>query len=346
MISPLKTWQHKDPKGLWPALGGLAVLAHVGAIGASVPYLLSWQASSEQGSAIAIPIELVATAPIEAADLARSAPDKSDSSHVQTQRNQVTTAPATASKTLENTPNSQAFDLEAIPQSASITNPSNSSLSNENKIADSLVEQSNDEQSASNNSSPSEQTSREESQIPNESEEVSDGAETNTPTGNSQSSDTSSQSVVSPQISPKDKEPSTIEGDNSLPAPSTSNEAGQSLQLRVVGTPRHDPISDFESAPPELSGSRSVEIDPNGKGCRTVGALATGVPLIYRIGVNEDGTIYSASLQSGQFGSIAPADDEAMTCLIVNSGITFELVGDRASRIDDSLLITFELSEQ
>lgn len=355
MISPLRTWQHQDPKGLWPALGGLALLVHVGVIGASVPYLLSWQVASEQRSQAAIPVELVAGAPIESAS---SIPIESESeSALEAERLQ-------SQRSLDNGPTAQSLSEAAAegpePQersnvraqrnleaNASALAPNNSrSRSNtgdREESASDLAGQSGSKPSAAadENTSPSEPVPAEESQSAGESEGTLAGEEDSASADDSQSPATAEQSTNGSQSG----EPPALETSDSLPAPTTGGETAQSLQIRIVGTPQYDPISDFESAPPELVGTGYAEITLKDAGCGAIAAQATGVPLVYRIGVREDGTIYSASLQGDQSGAIAPADDEAVACLIVNSGITFARSSDSASKIDDSLLITFELSD-
>ncbi|MEO1445639.1 MAG: hypothetical protein AAFV46_05265, partial [Cyanobacteria bacterium J06635_11] len=62
MVSPLQTWKHPESKRLWPLLGGLSVLAHIGAMGFSLPYLLELMQPPGDRTA-AIPIEMVVVDP-------------------------------------------------------------------------------------------------------------------------------------------------------------------------------------------------------------------------------------------------------------------------------------------
>ncbi|MEL7522069.1 MAG: hypothetical protein AAGJ80_10715, partial [Cyanobacteria bacterium J06553_1] len=62
MVLPLQTWKHPESKRLWPLLGGLSVLAHIGAMGFSLPYLLELMQPSGDRTA-AIPIEMVVVDP-------------------------------------------------------------------------------------------------------------------------------------------------------------------------------------------------------------------------------------------------------------------------------------------
>ncbi|MEL6350994.1 MAG: hypothetical protein AAFR58_04450 [Cyanobacteria bacterium J06627_28] len=59
MVSPLQTWQHHEPKGLWAGLGSLAVVAHMGILGFSLPYLLDIAQPSGEGFNAIAPIELI-----------------------------------------------------------------------------------------------------------------------------------------------------------------------------------------------------------------------------------------------------------------------------------------------
>lgn len=342
MISPLQTWQHQDPKGLWPVLSGLAFLAHVGVIGMSVPYLLEWQASEKQSSAVTIPIELVAIAPAESTALAPSdtavpansqselpdsqRPAKSQASSARSQVNSVSQPlrPSTVAST----------DLVGGSLDSSISREQTENLEAQNEVQN--IKPSMPEPSSS--SKETSETQRE----PIEREDNSVRESTEASSQGSQPPESFDQSVE-PDASLQAETLQTVEGET-LPSPSIDTQFGRSLQFKVVGSPQYDPVADFESAPPELIDTGYAEVlQPEEKGCKAVSTQATGIPLIYRIGVNEDGTIYSASLQSS--AALDSRDDEAVTCLIVSSGITFNRPSNSASRIDDNLLMTFELSE-
>lgn len=60
MVLPLQTWQYSEPKRLWPLLGGLSVLAHVGVLGLSLPYLLElMEPVGDRVSTSTTPVELI-----------------------------------------------------------------------------------------------------------------------------------------------------------------------------------------------------------------------------------------------------------------------------------------------
>ena len=366
MISPLQTWQHQEHKGLWPAIGGLALLMHVGVIGMSVPYLLSWQASNEQSDSAAIPIDLVTVASedqsnatqAEPAPLNNNAANSSASvSERSSERSELTAAPATATisptataPTAQQPSGNLAGAGDTSGQITTESNIENESSSSEPQSAD---DSSPEAPSSPENISDKPSDPVEPEAVPDTNEvddfvEASESSDASTPQSPANPVDDISQEEA-PPITPSEEESlPTVDGD-ALPAPAVGSEVGQSLQIRAVGVPKYDPVEDFEGVPPEL-----IDIDyvgllrPEAEGCGAVSALATQAPLIYRIAVSGDGSIYSASLQGGQ--AIAPdsADDKAVACLIKKTGITFSRVAsdEGATPIDDSLLMTFELSEQ
>ena len=344
MISPLQTWQHREHKSLWPAIGSLAVLMHVGAIGMSVPYLLSWQASSEQSDAAAIPIELVTVASenstnstqVETAPLKKSSPVS--------KRSEPAAEPQTEPKAVS----PQSPEIASIAQQPLAPSPSENNFETPGE----LVEPS-DPAEPSDSIEPSNPV---EPAVPDRNEEEApELSESHSPPAQAPTSSVEEDSLEEslPINSPEENDSS----ENSLPiangaplsGPIIGDGSGQSLQIRAVGAPQYDPVEDFEGTAPELIDTDYVGVlRPEAEGCGAVSALATQTPLLYRIAVSERGAIDRVSLQKGQ--AIAPdsADDRAVSCLIKKTGITFRRMAsdEGAKPIDDSLLMTFELSEQ
>ncbi|PZO22058.1 MAG: hypothetical protein DCF25_03745 [Leptolyngbya foveolarum] len=322
MVLPLQTWQHQDPKGLWPALGGLTVLAHIGVIGMSVPYLLSLREASEQNAAIAIPIELSVepsadSAPAETLAIENNQPAVQDSQAVG--ESAIASNQETGSSARSHTSKSPPVESSSTPEK--ISEQPNSTADLQEKPAESEGDK------AIEDSGTPETPETPEPEAP----------EPEAPEASSQP----------PDNSPGDS-PQTVNG-SPLPPPPDNSQVGQSLQMRAVGSPDYDPVEDFETAPPELIDLEYVGLlRPEEEGCGVVSALAAQSILTYRIAVSADGTIYGASLLSGQ--AIAPesADAEAVACLIQKTGIRFSRPNssEGAKPIDDSLLMTFELSEQ
>ncbi|NEP17403.1 MAG: hypothetical protein F6J97_10930 [Leptolyngbya sp. SIO4C1] len=55
-------WQHRDPPNLWPVLGGLSLLLHLGVLGLAMPLVLRLMPSpASVAPAAPVPIELIAT---------------------------------------------------------------------------------------------------------------------------------------------------------------------------------------------------------------------------------------------------------------------------------------------
>ena len=323
MILPLQTWQHQDPKGLWPAIGGLAVLAHIGVIGMSVPYLLSLREAEAQNAATAIPIEL-SVAESENSALAETPTIQNDQSAVQDSQEVGESAIASNQKAGSSARSHTSKSSTVSPTVESPSTPKRTSEQLDNTTAP---------QATSNENEAGEAI--EDSETP----EIPETPETPeiTTEGSSQSSDNS---PVGPLP--------TVEGED-LSAPSTNTEVGQSLQIRVVGAPQSVPVEDFITAPPELINPGYVGLlRSDAEGCGTISALATQSPLVYRIGVRLDGTIADANLYGNQPIEPDSADDKAVVCLIKKTGITFRrtVSGENDKPIDDRLLVTFELSEQ
>lgn len=353
MISPLQTWKHQEHKALWPVLGGLAVLTHVGVIGLSVPYLLSWQAAGARRDAAAIPIELVAVS-VETEEL-ETGEERSDGDRVSPQNSQPSVeSKPTSEQAVADVPVSQPLGDAAAGNAITQTSSDLVAEAQEEELEKNPEESPVAEPPINENSA----TSDDNSEVQNESAEPEDTTERepDDSVDEVEASEPSEQpeellqAAESEEVetSPTEEIP-TIEGSDALPTPSTSTEAGQSLQIRAVGAPVYDPVEDFESAPPELIDTDYVGLfRPEAEGCGEVSAAATQGALVYRIAVGEDGSIFGASLQEG--GAIAPGstDDLAVQCLIQKTGIAFSRPeSDEGTKpIDDSLLMTFELSEQ
>ena len=348
MILPLQTWQHQDPKGLWPAIGGLAVLAHIGVIGMSVPYLLSLQEA--QNVATAIPIELSVEPSTNLAPAEAPATETPD-----TESDKLAIADSQAVAESAIAPNQKAGQKASFSARSHTFKPH---ISKPPTVSPTVESPSTPEKTPEqpDNTADPEQTSTE-----NEEAKAIEGSETPEPFETTKpSDDTTEKPDVTPEASPQFPEASPegiqeiANGDPLPPPPDNSqvgSQVGQSLRLRTVLSPEYDPAegSTRPGPQPELISTRDEWLlHSEEEGCGAVSALAAQSTLTYRIGIDPDGTIYSAKLLLGQ--DIAPdsEDDQAVACLIQKAGILFVRPGisEDDKSIDDSLLMTFELSEQ
>ena len=316
-------------------MGGLAVLVHIGAIGMSVPYLISLNPSGED-TATTIPIEFVVeSAPIQPAPVQPTAAESSES--VESRRSTDTTP------------------IASPADSISAGSPASPVYNNRERNTEKVAGQNGvlpidpQETVAQETDSPDTEPKVDPSDLSSGSDvgSAADDSAATEPT--SQPSSASSQAAAEPT----DESLPVISGEP-IQAPAPGSEAGQTLQVRIVGEPQYAPLNEFEETPPELiSKDYASLMRPEAEGCEQVSPLASQAPLVYRIGVALDGTVASISLHSGQPIEPGSADDSAVVCLIQQTGIAFRrfdtsdgesLVGRR--EIDDSLLVTFELSEQ
>lgn len=334
MILPLQTWQHRDPKGLWPAIGGLAVLAHIGVIGMSVPYLLSLREAEAQNAATAIPIELSVEPSTE------SAPTEAP----------PTETPVIETLAIEND-KPAVSDRRAVVESAiapqQVSFSARSHTSKPPPLESPSTPESTSEQ-PDNPAAPQEKSAENEADKAIEDSETSETPET--------PDDTSEPSDVIPENSSQPSDNSSggiqeIASGDPLPLPPDNSQVGQSLRIRTVLSPEYDPAegSTRPGPRPELIDTRDEWLlHPNEEGCGVVSTLTAQSTLTYRVGINPDGTIHEANLLLGQ--EIAPEseDAQAVACLIQKMGITFRRPGisEDDESIDDSLLMTFELSEE
>jgi len=116
MVLPLQTWQYSEPKRLWLLLGGLSVLAHVGMLGLSLPYVLElMEPAGDRAATSFTPVELIvvdeaAQATVSAAkrptvDKALSEPtERSETSVAEEATATITEASRPASRSVDSRP--------------------------------------------------------------------------------------------------------------------------------------------------------------------------------------------------------------------------------------------------
>ena len=174
MATPLKLWQYSEPKRLWPALGGLSVLAHVGILGLSLPYILDLMQASDSAETETIPIELIVVSPEE--ELPETIDNPNQNTSIPIKEQYSLPAPTAAA-------NNNTFSQDAVDKSVSVpVQPL--PKAREEVLQDSEPDDRRDDAISSDNSqSSSAETEDEEANNSDESESQADEVLENTDSG-------------------------------------------------------------------------------------------------------------------------------------------------------------------
>jgi cobalamin biosynthesis Mg chelatase CobN len=320
MVSPLTIWQHPQPKYLWPVLGGLSVLAHVGVLGLSLPYMLTLMPSAGGTSASStIPIELVSgedTAQTTAEFSAAEANDEQSESGATEVASQAEVA---TEETTSLEPSSSSFESDESQQArnrSTMSEYNNSQTSSKPPLAP-----------TTGSSEPSTGSS-----------EPSTGS-SEPSTGSSEPSTGSSEpSTGSSEPSTGSSEPSTGSSEPGLPLP---GQGPGEVSLSIMGfqpppeDQQHDPKPILPSLSPEAP--TSIPLKPQDLSCEPVSF--SNQPWTYRIAVDIDGSVYDVTPQN-------PEEPEAVAiaCLIRGAGILFTPAQqDDSPVLDDNLILTVQV---
>ncbi len=338
MVSPLKTWQHQEPKGLWPALGGLAVVAHVGAIGLSLPYVMELMRPAGSRSVV-VPIELIevaSAAPVDSVsdDLASSdlASDGSASDDSVSQETPTESNPESSSESnLESDSLDTSEPREAETPSAL---PTDSTLLSSESAA--ITEQTPPEQTQPEQTQP-EQT---QSEQPASTDPSTEAPAASTPAADS-------------EASPEQETPlPTAPGDQPLPLPENSTGENAADKVAYLSVVDHsyvptELLADVADTPPALdySGATSLEATPQETGCGPVDFSQGQVT--YRAVVGPDGRLRSAIPWTGSIEPRSISESEsAIACLLAAANFSFTPAYVQGTAVaNDSLLLTISVVE-
>lgn len=316
MVSPLTIWQHPQPKYLWPVLGGLSVLAHVGVLGMSLPYMLTLMQSAGGASASStIPIELVS-----GEDTAQTT---SEFSTDEVRDEQSEGEPVEAASQSDVTMNSEASSLESSISDAesdvSEPLPSRPTMSEYNNNQT--------ENSPRDSNSP-------------ENQQTSQGS--NSPAiPENQSSEPANSGGI----------PSIDATGNPLAEPGATPGGGagtdQVTSLTIVGS-LEVPTQlqrDVADTPPKLiSDPSTISRRPQALGCGRVNFFQpTGT---YKMTVNADGTLNQVTPWTDGIERALTESESAIACLLESADLRFEpalLEGQPV--FNDNLLLTVEIIE-
>jgi len=325
MVTPLKTWQHQEPKGLWPALGGLALLTHVGVLGLSLPYVLEMMQPGGAGTKSTIPIELIVVDPAsrsaeasteaensspELAEPAPEPPPPETSPPARPPR--VQTAEPAVSSSSDSVLTSPADPVPVVPEEPVLP---------EEPVSDdeAIAEKDEDSSETPNAGSPNPGTT--------EGEDSDENAEETGETG-----------------------PTTLpSGGPALPEPGGAGEGGDHNQVASIKLNGHSYVpeelrTDLADMPatPIYEAVNAIELDAQNVGCGRVDFSQRLVT--YRVEISPEGTLRSASPWTG---SIAPYNmseqEKTISCLIVAAGFRFNPATQQGEPVANSdLLLTIE----
>ncbi|MGC1217709.1 MAG: hypothetical protein WA883_09555 [Phormidesmis sp.] len=324
MVSPLKTWQHSEPKGLWPALGGLAVTAHVGVLGLSLPYVM--QLIQPAGSpAAVVPIELI---DVDSAESINSTP-------VESLADEASTVPTDSVPTDSSLPqNDDTAPAAASSPESQASKPKTSELETSELETSEL-------ETAPERTNPIEPPANETDSSSNPAEPSQTSTETASPPA-----------TENLPKSPQEEPLTALPGEQSLPLPEDSTGENAAAKTAYISVVDHsyvptELLADVADTPPALdySAVTSLSATPEDLGCGEVDFSQGQVT--YRAVVSREGTLRLATPWTG---SIEPqslsASESAIACLLTAAGFSFTpAFTDGTAVANDSLLLTIDIIE-
>lgn len=377
MVSPLKTWQHDEPKRLWLALGGLSVLAHIGVLGLSLPYILTiMQPSGEPTPSSVVPVELVAdpvdqSAAERAAELAenQAAEDRAAKAASEAEANARAAASAASPlpspepdlpeppkrpPTMSTYTQSQTQRQAIANHSPSPTPSASSSTSQNSSTGASSSTSKNDPASDPSGSTNENSSTSDPSGSTTENSAASGSTGENNSATTSPNLEASADDNSAGSADSGSDETSVINGTGPLPAPGTASNGTSSEQvayLSILGSlevPK-DLQRDVVTSPPKLISNTAdvatIEWRPHDLDCGRVDfSQPTGT---YKIAVNADGTMDKATLWTNGITPQATSESEgAIACLLKSADLAFEPARlDGEAVFNDNLLLTVKIIE-
>lgn len=347
MVSPLKTWQYEEPRRLWLALGGLSVLAHVGMLGLSLPYILDLIQPAKKSAAATVPIELVVEPLEETVDLEEEARSPINSQTVEPipEPSADLNSEVADSKSLESLPeetplqNMSEFNASRTADKTGATGgnqpnrPAPGSSGHGNSSAPASADPKDSTSPLANDPSANDPSANDSS--------TNDSSTNDSPNDDSgkNRSDGPDDSGSGPPLEGSDPaaQLTTLAGGNPLTGPSSGNTSEQAASLSVIGT-EVNVVRDVKDVPPKLLGhNNAIELQPNSLGCDPVDFSR---PIqTFRLTIDNKNMLEEVN-------PLTSDDSAAVACLIQRAGFTFEAgISDGTPTRDDSLLITVEVIE-
>ena len=351
MVSPLKLWQHPQSENIWPLLGGLSVLAHVGVLGLSLPYVLElMQPASSTTATSSIPIELVDAREVELDSETKIAEPAFEPAAAVVDQSKVSASESTVDVASSGVQAVQTSldESESSRESNKRTNKTENPNEAEGVEAKRSIEgepaaDSSPTQAASPVSDPS-------SDAPRSSGNVVSGGEVsgNEVSGNETSGNETSSSAPS-SSGPSELPSIPTSGQTPLSEPGGYKASPQSASLRISGfkaVPQdyQRDLGETIPRPVAQTTSSAVELEPVAKGCPRL--LFSQQTWVYRVAVEADGSVRSANVWRDGAGGGMSEEERAIACLIEKAGFQFEpALLNGQPKLDDNLLITVDVIE-
>lgn len=344
MVSPLQLWQHPQPRHLWLALGGLSVVAHVGLLGLSLPYVLElMQPSGDRSAALATPIELVVVAPADDAIAQTSAPaSQPDTATGSAETPETATAEGSAAQPLSETDPTSAELPEAERRTpADLTATSDRDSPNNSDAQAPATGESGTADTGSSSSESSEQIDQD------QTSPAQDSSAQNPSGGQSEGQN-------EPDTSGSDSDPSvppTVLGDQPLESPSHSagTETEQAAAINIISH-RQVPeslqrdLTDTPPAPIYSEAATAVTLRPSEHSCKRIEFPQPSAT--YRVAIRPDGTMAQATPWTGGESRDLSDSERAIACLLESAGFAFEPARIEGEPVlNDNLLLTIEIIE-
>ncbi|MEL6468084.1 MAG: hypothetical protein AAFQ74_00015 [Cyanobacteria bacterium J06623_4] len=360
MISPLQTWAHREPKGLWPALGGLAVVAHVGVLGLSLPYVLTLMQPSGAQSSVVVPIELIEVD----ADVATSTGPSVEPDFEPSAEPKTSPSP-TRDSTSETPPAQPPPSTSAAPPAPANPATAEDILTTDDQPVVAQNETASDTTDTETPVDQDEPTAEPETTPPDEVPDESPGSNTPEEEPDLLSEPTEPDDFERPDaelpeeepqkpepIAEEDDTPPVVPGEDLLPTPEENNQgddAAQQAYLNIVGHEYvpEDLLRDVTDTPPAplYEAVTSVTLQPRDVGCGQVDFAERQVT--YRVVVRPDGSLQSAVPWTGSIeGRSLSEGERAIACLLVSAGFSFTpATTDGQPVLNDNLLLTIDIIE-
>ncbi len=356
MVSQPQTRKHPEPKALWPTLGGLAVLMHIGILGFSLPYLIELMRLNPGSRSSAIPIELILEDSDEGSIAAASQPPAATSASDIGQPPEETASQPEPSQPAASQSNSQAVNPI---ETGTSTTPTDATASPPESTVSSAPPSTQPREETPTRPEPANRevnspTDKPEADEPETSEPETDESQTDelAPADQNSQDATGSPSDL-PGDSADEGAPPVLPSDQTIPAPGSEAAGGdlpQTAFLKVVGY-SEVPASlqrGIVTTPPlpinrELA---AIELRPQDVGCAQLDFSRSQVT--YRIAVNTDGSMRAASPWTGSIEARPPLtqQESAIACLLLASGFRFTpATFEGEPVVNDYLLLTIDLIE-
>ncbi len=323
------------------------MLAHVGLLGLSLPYVLElMQPSGNRSAALATPIELVVVDPADEVIAPTSAPtNPPDTATDSAETPNTTTAERSAAQPLPESDPANVEPPEAerrTPAVPAVTGDRDSSNSPDSPDAQTpATGESGTADTDSGSSESPEQIDQDQTSL------AQDSSAQNPSGGQSEGQD-------EPDTSVSDSDPvvpPTVPGDQPLESPNQSagTETEQAAAISIISH-RQVPeslqrdLTDTPPAPIYSEAATAVTLRPSEHSCNRIAFPQPSAT--YRAAIRPDGTMAQATPWTGGESRDLSDSERAIACLLESAGFAFEPARIEGEPVlNDNLLLTIEITE-